>query len=355
MSYGAATPGQPGGAGGIGNGQLLLDYGFALEQVSTGSQARTRAVNRAQSACADWCFAERDGNRLPLVVLPLMFFFLPRGPLNLLCPPPLFACVFLAASSCLAVPAPPVQNPHDIVVLETMALRPVGGHARAEAEATGSDSRSDSVVSEGVLHMQQVLIRTLLRRDPAANHTFQLRWPSAAAAAAATATTVPDGSDDLAALPADLLLLMRIHALDDGFLAQLGAGGRDAVMSRLKHGGILFPSHELQAVGMLRARVDALLHAYGTTLAEDEAALGSSGSSTPGGAESDIARWCLRVRAGEKRLLHFHSALLASYQHKLRGGIDAEKREAARQRRKSNEERPRQEEEDEEESLHLEL
>jgi len=208
-------------------------------------------------------------------------------------------------------------------------------------------------VSEGVLHMQQVLIRTLLRRDPAANHTFQLRWPSAAAAAAATATTASDGSDDLAALPADLLLLMRIHALDEGFLAQMGAGGRDAVMSRMKHGGILLPSHELQAAGMLRARVDALLHAYGTTLAEDEAALAALPPSD--GAGADIARWCLRVRAGEKRLLHFHSALLASYQHKLRGGIDAEKREAARQRRKSNEERPRQEEEDEEESLHLEL
>ena len=246
-------------------------------------------------------------------------------------------------------------------MLETGPLRPVGKHARAEASP---DAQADSIVSEGVLHMQEVLIRTLLRRDPAANHTFQLRWPSAAAAAAAAAvgaetaaaTTAPDGSDDLAALPADLLLLMRIHALDDGFLAQLGAGGRDAVVSRVKQGGILFPSHELEAAGMLRARVDALLRGYGTALAEDEAAMASlSSSPEPGGAEADIIRWCVRVRAGEKRLLHFHSAILASYQHKLRGGIDAEKRGAARQRRKSNEERPRQEEEDEEESLHLEL
>lgn len=288
-------------------------------------------------------------------------------------------------------------------MLETRPLRPVGTYARAGADAgadaqgAGADPPSDpepepesrSVVSGDVLRLQEGLIRALLRREPAANHTFQLRWPSAAAAAtaaavgpaaaaaAATATAAQDESGpEVSALPAGLLQLMRIHALDEGFVAQAGGGG-DGVLSRLKQGagGALFPSHELEAVAMLRERLRSLLDAYGSSLEEDEAALAAlpPPSLAPDAhaaaavtdeqqqqqhTESDITRWCLHVRIGEKRLLQYHYALLASYQDSLRRGLAAEHREKARQRRK-DEGRRQQELADEElkgeESLHLEL
>ena len=86
VSYGAATPGQPGGSGGgIGNGQLLLDYGFALEQVSTEKARRGHAQRIApgtvvriaalQSGAENFLFSRRIAQLVFAVPLLACFFF----------------------------------------------------------------------------------------------------------------------------------------------------------------------------------------------------------------------------------------------------------------------------------------
>ena len=246
-----------------------------------------------------------------------------------------------------------MENNHfDILQFEVPSLRAVGSYplpAASDAEEGGVpvESRAPPIVEEvspELFELQSSLISSVLRRgDPLVPALFQFHYPPARMA--------HGGDDPASALPAGLLQLLRVHALDAATLARMGgvSRARDVLMSRIKQDVPLSAHNEVSALRLLQRAILEALVSYGSSMTEDETELAAvntqlqqldDASAGNGDAADDLAldpdsllvsRYALLLRMGEKRLLFIYAGILTNYMHKLAPQLENERKRATTQ------------------------